>query len=435
MRKIDFVFNNFNINFFLKKFKKLKHVSDFDLAVLVLSSVIDKQSIKKSLNYYKFYKGNSTPRIIQKYFKNYKNNFEDKNIHKFFINKNNLNNTWAKWGEKAWLENAEIDDQFYFTDMVVQIITTGAFFIKLKRYFEIVYIAGTKVVEGDDWNDALCIKIKNEKKFILINFYHHRNTSANDSLSIIKTFDKKPNINEILNILGKSYRYYSPLPSYEMALKNALFNKDLKKSYDESYNEDLYKINYENEDQFLNLYKKNENIIKNYINYKPEKYFYKIDKSLKKSKNFFVKTLKEYWQENPLKKIKDCKFYQFIMKPEFKWCSNKNFINEILYSCNDINGLLQYISVEIQESKKFKEEIRILKMFRTNNKKFLVKIFKTNKEKLDALAENYMPTTILNDPYLMMKLIKIDSGLMSHIGNTLKKNKSFMKKVMKFINN
>ena len=45
-----------------------------------------------------------------------------------------------------------------------------------------------------------------------------------------------------------------------------------------------------------------------------------------------------------------------------------------------------------------------------------------------------MPTTILNDPYLMMKLIKIDTGLMARIGDALKKNKSFMKKVMKFIN-
>ena len=34
----------------------------------------------------------------------------------------------------------------------------------------------------------------------------------------------------------------------------------------------------------------------------------------------------------------------------------------------------------------------------------------------------------------MKKLIKIDSGLMSHIGDTLKKNKSFMKKIMKVIN-
>ena len=73
-------------------------------------------------------------------------------------------------------------------------------------------------------------------------------------------------------------------------------------------------------------------------------------------------------------------------------------------------------------------------MFTTDNKKYLIKIFNTNKDKLDALTENYMPTTILNDPYLMMKLIKIDTGLMARIGDALKKNKSFMKKVMKFIN-
>ena len=72
-------------------------------------------------------------------------------------------------------------------------------------------------------------------------------------------------------------------------------------------------------------------------------------------------------------------------------------------------------------------------MFRTNNKKFLIKIFKANKEKLDALAENYMPSTILNDQYLMMSLLKIDLNLMAHIGQKLKNNKRFMAKVDKLI--
>ena len=54
--------------------------------------------------------------------------------------------------------------------------------------------------------------------------------------------------------------------------------------------------------------------------------------------------------------------------------------------------------------------------------------FNTNKDKLDALAENYMPTTILNDPYLMMKLIKIDTGLMARIGDALKKKQKFYEK-------
>ena len=87
------------------------------------------------------------------------------------------------------------------------------------------------------------------------------------------------------------------------------------------------------------------------------------------------------------------------MSDRFNYRNNKKFIENIIYSYDNLEGFLEYVPKKTQESKSLKEEIRILKMFTTDNKKYLIKIFNTNKDKLDALAENYMPTTKLNDPY------------------------------------
>ena len=44
-----------------------------------------------------------------------------------------------------------------------------------------------------------------------------------------------------------------------------------------------------------------------------------------------------------------------------------------------------------------------------------------------------MPPTVLNDPHLMMSLLKVDLNLMADIGQKLKNNKRFMAKVDKLI--
>ena len=109
------------------------------------------------------------------------------------------------------------------------------------------------------------------------------------------------------------------------------------------------------------------------------------------------------------------------------------FIADIIYSYDDVDGFLEYVPKKIQESKSLKEEIRILRLFRGNDKKFIIKVFRTNKDKLEDLVKNYMPSTIFNDVVLMNELIKLDINFTADIGEKLKKNKKFMSKVNKLL--
>ena len=79
------------------------------------------------------------------------------------------------------------------------------------------------------------------------------------------------------------------------------------------------------------------------------------------------------------------------------------------------------------------EEIRILRLFRGNNKNFIIKVINTNKDKLADLAKSYMPSTIFDDPILMNQLIKLDLHFTADIGHKLKRNKKFMSKVEKLL--
>ena len=68
-------------------------------------------------------------------------------------------------------------------------------------------------------------------------------------------------------------------------------------------------------------------------------------------------------------------------------------------------------------------------MLRSKDKNFLIKVFKTNKDKLYDLATSYMPKSIFNDKKLVLELVKLDTDIISLIGEKLKKDKKFMKKV------
>ena len=123
------------------------------------------------------------------------------------------------------------------------------------------------------------------------------------------------------------------------------------------------------------------------------------------------------------------------MSEKLNYRNNIKFIEEIIYTYDDLEGFLKYVPLKIQEGKELKEEIRILRMFRSNNKKFIIEVFNKNEDKLETLAKNYMPSTIFNDQKLMFELIKLDPNFMSDIGNKLKENKNFMTKVDKHLNN
>ena len=117
------------------------------------------------------------------------------------------------------------------------------------------------------------------------------------------------------------------------------------------------------------------------------------------------------------------------MSDKFNFKNDPKFIIEIIHSKEDLEGLLSFVPLKTQQDKDLAEEIRILKMLRTKDKKFLIKIFTTNKDKLYDLATSYMPKYIFNDPILVAEMTKIDTNIISLIGDKLKKNKKFMKKI------
>ena len=170
MKKIDFIIKNFNSDYFIERLKRMKNHSNYssgnvdEIGELIIESAIDIQSIRKSLSYYKIYKGNYIPQIFQKFYKKYKQNFIDKNINSFFIKKKIINNTWYLGNDESWYENAkpinsDDSDEFCYKDMVTQLIKSGAIFYKLKD-FELIYNLGSKSEKNDDWYNAICFKEK-----------------------------------------------------------------------------------------------------------------------------------------------------------------------------------------------------------------------------------------------------------------------------------
>ena len=72
-----------------------------------------------------------------------------------------------------------------------------------------------------------------------------------------------------------------------------------------------------------------------------------------------------------------------------------------------------------------------VKIFRTNNKQLLVKIFNANKNDLYNVVKKYLPQNKFNDRYLVKKMVEIDTDTISLIGEKLKNNKKFMKEIWK----
>ena len=442
MREIDYIYQNFDPVAFVKNLKKAKKIykdaEGFNFLVgIVLDSVRDINQIKNTINLYQFTKISENKTFIN-FVKKYRNNYSDKDIEKYFFEKMNILNTRDKdTGDIEFLLGIHLE--------------CGEFFRHFKKYFEITFYGQVtytnNTYKNDEefgiYRDYYCLHIKDINKYYLFFFQHHSRTMEMEFTYVPKIFNKRPNSIELIKIMEKGDKETYPDKKEIRVKQYQIFNYD--KSYNRIYSEG-YKLKHKTEPHFLN-----EEDYFNYHNTKgesyiaqemaisnPEKYFKKCFKGWKQVSSVFGGKVPSSFgggKRAKIKgKIKDNKFFKFVMSDRFNYRNNKKFIEDIIYSYDDLEGFLEYVPKKIQESKSLKEEIRILKMFTTDNKKYLIKIFNTNKDKLDALAENYMPTTILNDPYLMMKLIKIDTGLMARIGDALRKNKSFMKKVMKFIN-
>lgn len=86
MKKIDFLYKNFDVDFFLKHLKSNKD-NEQPIQYAVLNSVKDLQSIKAKLSYFKYYKGNSK-NVFTEFLKKFPNTYKDEDIEIFFRKKN-----------------------------------------------------------------------------------------------------------------------------------------------------------------------------------------------------------------------------------------------------------------------------------------------------------------------------------------------------------
>ena len=432
MREIDYIYQNFDPVAFVKNLKKAKKIykdaEGFNFLVgIVLDSVRDINQIKNTINLYQFTKISENKTFIN-FVKKYRNNYSDKDVEKYFFEKMNILNTRDKdTGDIEFLLGIHLE--------------CGEFFRHFKKYFEITFYGQVtytnNTYKNDEefgiYRDYYCLHIKDINKYYLFFFQHYSRAMEMEFTYVTKIFNKKPNSFEIIKILEKGDKATYPDKKEIIVKQYQIFNYD--KSYNRIYSEG-YKLEHEIKPHFLN----EEDYFK-YHNTKgdssiagemaisnPEKYFKKYFKSWKQVSNVLG------GKHTKIKgKIKDNKFFKFVMSDRFNYRNNKKFIENIIYSYDDLEGFLEYIPKKTQESKSLKEEIRILRLFRGNNKNFIIKVFRTNKDKLEGLVENYMPSTIFDDPYLMIELIKLSANFNADIGNKLKNNKKFMKKVKKII--
>ena len=438
MKEIDFIYQNFDPESFSKNIKGLevsRIARDISfLTYIVFNSVRDINQIKNQINLYEFTSLGKN-NIFINFVKKYKKNYNDNDIKNHFFKKHNITN---------YSDEDYSDLKFLLQEHV----NSGEFFRHFKKSFEIMFYAQVTYKDhtqkGDNfgmYRDYYCLHIKNINKYYL--FFFEYEDDGNDYSDIVKIFNKCPNKNDIIKLL-KSGNYDMDLIKKEEIRVNEckIFNYD--KSYNRIFSEG-YQLehniepHFTNEEEYFDYHnEKNNEYIAGYFLYSnPEKYFKKF---FKKRKNLheYLKPhqIHKYLQAKSgklVEKVKDNNIFKYVMSDKLNFRNNKNLIEKILYSYDDLEGFLKYIPKKIQESKMFAEEIRILRLFRGKNKKFIVKVFQTNKDKLEDLAKNYMPSTIFDDPYLMIELIKLDTNFSADIGNKLNKNKKFMNKVKKII--
>ena len=442
MKEIDYIYKNFDPVAFVKNLKKVKKrykeaegPTNF-LVDIVLDSVRDINQIKNTINLYQFTKISENKTFIN-FVKKYRNNYSDKDVEKYFFEKMNILNTRDKdSGDIGFLLGIHLE--------------CGEFFRHFKKYFEITFygqVTYTKYTQNNDENfgiyrDYYCLHIKNINKYYLFFFQHCSWATEMEFSYVTKIFDKRPTSIELIRILKKGDKETHQDELKEIIAKQyQIFNYS--KSYNRIYSEG-YKLKHETKPHFTNeedYFKYHNTKGESYIAQEmaisnPEKYFKKYFKSWKQVSSVLGGRIPNSYGATRSKineKIKNNNLFKFVMSGRFNYKNSIKFIEDIIYSYDDLEGFLEYVPKKIQESKSLKEEIRILRLFRGNNKNFIIKVFRTNKDKLEDLAKNYMPSAIFEDAYLMNELIKLDINFTADIGKKLKRNKNFMSKVKKLL--
>ena len=99
MKKIDFLYKNFDVDFFLKHLKSNKD-NEQPIQYAVLNSVKDLQSIKAKLSYFKYYKGNSK-NVFTEFLKKFPNTYKDEDIEIFFRKKNLISDSIKQFKDET----------------------------------------------------------------------------------------------------------------------------------------------------------------------------------------------------------------------------------------------------------------------------------------------------------------------------------------------
>ena len=443
MKKIDYIFKNFQADSFIKDIQNGYIEGELGWCEdAILKNTLDYNDLEYQLNYLNFFYGDISKtlkrrrrksnelayKVIINFFKN-KQTINKKNIDKYFVKKKiyNLSSLGFDFSGDAddWS-----DEESSLRQTLAHYVDTGIFFRNIKE-FSLVYDGQIKFEgRGHYEYEILCFYSKTDKKYHLLLLFLE--ADGNDSYLYVNSFKNKPNLNQIKSSIDsnkdyytlmyyrsnkeniKSYLIYKPSKNFEL---DKFWKKELKLGLNL---ERVEKKIFRNEEAFYNNHKNDSSIFDNYVKKYPEKYF--------KDENP-INIINDHFKEFPNQKFKQFKFFKHIMSDKFKYKNDPKFIIEIIHSKEDLEGLLNFVPIKTQQNKNLAEEIRILRMLRTKNKSFLIKVFKTNKDKVYDLAAIYMPKNILNDPKLVMEMVKIDTNVISLIGDQLKKNKKFMKKV------
>jgi len=447
MREIDFIYKNFDPSAFVKNLikSKKKYQTGFGfnfLVDIVLDRIRDINQLKNTINLYQF-TYISEIKVFRDFVKKYGDNYSDKDIENFFFKKMNILNSRI---------TDDLSSDYYDLNSLLAVhIESGEFFRHFKKDFDITFygqVTYTKHTYNDSesfgtFRDYYCLHIKNINKFYLFFFQRNSRATEMEFAYVTKIFNKRPNSIELIKLMKKGDKETYPDKEEIITKQYKTFNFD--KAYNRIFS-DGYKLKHEikpyfsnGQDYFNFQSSKGEGHIAQMMAISnPEKYFKKYFnhwKQVAAVMGGYMQISSGSYKPQNKEKVKDNKFFKFVMSDKFNYRNNIKFIEEIIYSYDDLEGFLKYVPLKIQESKELKEEIRILRMFRSNNKKFIIEVFNKNKDKLETLAKNYMPTTIFNDPKLMFELIKLDPNFSADIGKKLKRNKEFMLKVNKHLDN
>ena len=442
MKLIDFILKNLQSASFLEDIKNEYPSGELGWGEdVVLKNVLDYNDFELQLTYLKYFNGdinreidkniNRSNRVAWKALKDFfkKNNqINKKNIDKYFIKKNifNLSSLNFNFTDNLNYARNENVDNYEILNLLKDYILFGVLFDKAKDFS--LTLLGDITFGRDTCYYIVCFYSKTDKRHHLLLLFLE--ADGNDQYHYIQSFKTPPNLSQVKFAVDKSksdllyYNWNSKhvenFNIYKPKNKSTLSAWSLKENKKALKSERVENRIFKDEDSFYNHFKNDSIVQTNYLKKYPEKYF--------KNQNP-IWIIKEHFRENPNQKFKKFNFYKYIMSEKFNFRNDPKFIIEIIHSKEDLEGLLSYVPLKTQQNKDLAEEIRILRMFRSKDKNFLIKVFKTNKDKLYDLATNYMPKSIFNDKKLVLELVKLDTDIISLIGEKLKKDKKFMKKI------